>query len=106
MSEPLTSRKASGNVFIHGWYGELQEGETLSCVHCQETWLIQRGSGKMRGFCQKCNGFVCGLKCADCVPVERRWENLEAGRPELTPMPAMILVPPEIESVSGFNLGG
>lgn len=100
MSEPLTHRKASGNVFITGWYGEQEEGDTLSCVHCQATWVIKKGSGKMRGFCQRCNGYVCGPGCLECIPWERRVENSEAGRHELTPMPASIIVPPGIEGLT------
>lgn len=99
MSEPLAHRKASGLFQFTGWYGEIQEGETLSCVHCQHTWIVQKGSGKMRGFCQRCMGYVCGPACADCIPAERRWENSEAGRPELTPPPAMILVPDGIDRI-------
>lgn len=103
MSEPLTHRKASGHITVTGWYGEVEEGDTLSCVHCQGTWVVKKGSGKMRGWCERCCGYVCGPPCSACVPAERRWENLEAGRPELTPMPAMILVPAGIEAVVGFN---
>jgi hypothetical protein len=103
LSEPLSHRKASGLFQFTGWYGEIQEGETLSCVHCQATWIVQKGSGKMRGFCQRCMGYVCGPACADCVPAERRWENSEAGRPELTPPPAMILVP---EGIDRIDLAG
>ena len=93
----LTDRRASGTEYTTGIAGELHEGETLSCVHCQFTWSIQRGSVKHRGFCTKCMGYVCGPACFECVPIERRLENLEAGRPELTPMPASILVPEGID---------
>lgn len=88
-----TSRKASGTFYATGLWGELVEGQTLSCVHCQHTWELKRGSGKLRGYCQNCAGYVCGPGCLECVPVERRVENVEAGRPELTPAPVKVLVP-------------
>lgn len=92
MSE-VNHRKASGTFHTTGLYGEQQQGATLSCCHCQHTWIVQKGSGKLRGFCQQCMGFVCGPQCAECVPIERRIENMEAGRPENTPAPVKILVP-------------
>ena len=33
------------------------------------------------GFCHNCNGYVCGEKCKDCVPIEQWCDNLESGRP-------------------------
>lgn len=55
---------------------------TIQCRHCGCHWVPQPGSGNVRGFCARCNGPVCGPKCAACVPVEVMLENLEAGRPE------------------------
>ncbi len=93
--------KPAGFIEVTGPYGELKRGETLKCVHCQHSWIVEPGSGKMRGFCQRCNGYTCGGKnCLDCIPAEHRLENIEAGRPELTPKPVMIVVPAGIESVS------
>lgn len=82
-----------------GMWGELQEGQTLSCVHCQFTWVLVKGSGRKRGFCTKCMGYTCGKRECEtaCVPAERRIENLEAGRSELTPTPPLIVVPSRVE---------
>ena len=55
---------------------------TLQCCHCGGHWLPIPGSGKVRGFCQRCNGFVCGPGCAECVPMEQYLENMEKGVPE------------------------
>jgi hypothetical protein len=61
-------------------------GETRSCCHCQQTWVYARGSGRVRGHCLGCHGDTCGRpECGPCVPAEVRLDNLEAGRPELTP---------------------
>ena len=54
---------------------------TAQCVHCSGHFPIQPGSGKIRGFCLRCNGPICGPKCAKCVPVEQMLENIEHGRP-------------------------
>lgn len=99
MSDTLSDRRASGHFEVIGWWGEVQEGDTLSCVHCQATWVKQRGSGKLRGFCQKCSGFVCGPGCAECVPWERKIENMECGRPVNTPLPESVSVPGRIELI-------
>lgn len=93
------SKLVSGTFTETDLYGKITEGETVSCVHCQETWRKTKGSEKMRGFCQQCRGFVCGLKCAVCIPIELRIENIEAGRPENTPAPVRILVPDGIDGI-------
>jgi hypothetical protein len=90
----LTNRRRSGFFDAMGLAGELVSGETLSCCHCQHTWVLVKGSGKVRGFCTNCMGYHCGgPNCWECVPAERRIENIEAGRPELTPCPPLIVVP-------------
>lgn len=35
------------------------EGETQQCVHCQGFWEYRPGSGTVRGWCLRCNGFLC-----------------------------------------------
>ena len=57
------------------------EVATLQCVHCGGHWIPTPGSGRVRGFCQNCYGFVCGLGCQACVPTELLLENMEKGRP-------------------------
>ncbi len=89
MSE-VNHRKSSGVAQSFGVWGELEEGATLSCCHCQHTWILKKGSGKLRGFCQNCLGYVCGPGCMECVPVERMIENMEAGRDPKTPPPVKI----------------
>jgi len=53
---------------------------TLQCVHCGGHFPVQPGSGKIRGYCTRCRGPVCGPKCAKCVPAEQLLENIEHGR--------------------------
>ena len=57
------------------------EVATLQCCHCGGHWFPQPGSGRVRGFCTRCMGPICGPGCAECVPEEQLLENLEKGRP-------------------------
>lgn len=59
--------------------GKIIEADTLQCVHCGAHWEVKPGSGKLRGFCSRCNGPVCGPKCSECVPAEQQLENIESG---------------------------
>ena len=59
----------------------LLEVGTLQCCHCGGHWVASPGSGRVRGYCQNCNGFVCGPGCAACVPTEQYLTNLESGLP-------------------------
>lgn len=36
------------------------EGEQHQCVHCQFLWTYQPGSGTRRGYCLRCDGWLCG----------------------------------------------
>jgi hypothetical protein len=84
----------SGWTVTTGPYGELVHADTLTCVHCQHTWEYVQGSGRRRGWCLRCHGVTCGAAaCMACVPVDRRLENAEAGRPILTPRPDQVSVP-------------
>jgi hypothetical protein len=69
--------------------------DTYRCRHCTRHWIHTKETAQRRGFCSRCAGPVCGNDdCAGlCLPYEARLENVEAGRPELTPLPARIVVP-------------
>jgi len=60
--------------------GQVPEGETLMCAHCQKHWRLQPGSGMERGWCARCNGPTCGKKHCEttCVPFERALELMES----------------------------
>jgi hypothetical protein len=64
------------------------EQATTQCKHCGGHFPLRPGSKTIRGFCQRCNGFVCGPGCGECVPTEQLLENIEKGR-ELTFRPIM-----------------
>lgn len=58
------------------------EAATLQCCHCGMHWVPRPGSGRVRGFCFRCNGPICGASCVECVPALQMIENIEKGRPE------------------------
>lgn len=60
----------------------IREIGTAQCKHCGGHFPIAPGSGRLRGFCMRCNGPICGPGCAECVPEEQYLENMEKGRPD------------------------
>ena len=40
------------------------EGESRQCVHCQYHWAYAPGSGITRGYCLRCDGWLCAR--AEC----------------------------------------
>jgi hypothetical protein len=71
--DALAVRNPHGGIIIEGQ----TVADTLQCVHCGAHWVPQKGSGKIRGFCKRCMGPVCGPGCARCVPHEKWLEMVE-----------------------------
>jgi len=58
----------------------VQQQDTVSCCHCGRVWLWVKGSGRVRGWCMRCNGVTCGNQaCDECVPMLQMIQNLENG---------------------------
>lgn len=75
-------KRTSGYVLItdpDAPHGLVEEGETLSCAHCQAIWVVKPGSGTKRGWCFNCNAALCGKgQCLSaCVPFEKAIELME-----------------------------
>lgn len=71
--------------------------EMVACCHCGKLHPM-RGAAMLLAagvpvleYCGKCDGVHCP-SCTQCVTVEQRLDNLEAGRPLLAPRPTQILV--------------
>lgn len=63
--------------------GPTVQQDTVNCRHCGRVWVWMPGSGRVRGWCSRCNGFTCGaVQCDQCQPLEAYLEALEAGKPE------------------------
>lgn len=92
---PKAVRKPAGHTITTGPFGEVVHADTLQCCHCSGHFEVIVGSGKERGWCSRCSGYVCGepLCMAACVPFEKKLENIEAGLPILTPTPNQVVVP-------------
>lgn len=70
------SKKESGAIIINGQH----VASTKQCVHCGNHERIVMGSGKKRGWCVHCKGFLCGrTPCMqNCYPFEAQLEYQEA----------------------------
>ena len=66
-------RNPHGAILIDGQ----EVAHTLQCVHCGSHFISRKGSGKIRGWCTRCNGPVCGPSCAVCTPFEKKLEMME-----------------------------
>ena len=67
----------SGLIFIDG----REVADTLTCVHCDLTWIRIPGSGRKRGWCMECGGVTCGKReCSVCMPFEKKLNLYEKGR--------------------------
>lgn len=55
--------------------------DTAQCVHCNAHFVMERGSGKKRGWCMNCGGITCGgVECSRCVPFEKKLDMYEKGQ--------------------------
>lgn len=70
------NRFESGAIVVGGKH----LGSTVQCVHCGSHEHIIPGSGRKRGHCRYCQGFLCGKKIClqHCIPYEARIEYEEA----------------------------
>jgi hypothetical protein len=81
MSHGHTVLRPHGIVIATDGEGRTIEADCLQCCHCQAVWQVQPGSGRKRGFCQKCGQVTCGAAgCLECVPFEKRLDLYEAGK--------------------------
>lgn len=88
----LFNNREAGRVIISdpGSDKPIAEYGMIQCCHCGGQFPAPRfGTSEEdkrsrvgRGFCQNCNGYICGAGCLECVPTEQYLENIEAGRPD------------------------
>ena len=69
--------------------------DLVCCIHCGQIFNFGPGMTKGRGWCMKCNGYLCGDAHCRGRPCQH-WmfgiENMEAGRPEDAPKPIAVSV--------------
>lgn len=75
-----TARKVGGVIISTDLDGNSHEQDTMQCCHCNNHWVVQPGSGTIRGFCTLCNARHCGSPgCMECLPFEKRMDMYEKG---------------------------
>lgn len=68
-TRPQALYKPSGGIIVDG----VHVADTIQCAHCGKHWIPVKGSGKIRGFCTKCNAKHCGEPvCWECKPYKKR----------------------------------
>jgi hypothetical protein len=66
----------TGLIFVDG----REVADTLTCVHCDYTWIRIIGSKRKRGWCMSCGGVTCGSReCSTCTPFEKKMDQYEKG---------------------------
>jgi hypothetical protein len=73
---PRAERRAGGVILMDG----VSVADTVMCVHCGKHWISLPGSGRIRGWCFKCNGPFCGPDCTECYPLQKRLDDYEKGK--------------------------
>lgn len=67
-----------GNLLIdhRAGGGKLFEADTSTCAHCQRVVILHPDRTRLRGYCPKCDHYVCD-NCAggECTPFARILEN-------------------------------
>lgn len=90
----LSQKKRSGTLISSDRDRDhVVQSDTAQCCHCGWTWQHTPGSGRIRGWCMRCMGFVCGPNCVagtNCITQEQILENIEAGRRLDTPPPVKV----------------
>lgn len=77
---PQFERRPSGHILVDDGHGEVVVADTKHCVHCGAHWISVKDSGRIIGWCYGCDGYICGAKCAEHYPMEKKLEDFEAGR--------------------------
>ena len=76
-----SSLRPHGHIFITDPDGRETGLDCHQCCHCDAHFAIVKGSGKIRGFCTRCMQSTCGRpECHECVPFEKKLEQVEAGK--------------------------
>lgn len=72
---PQAVRRPSGAILVDGAH----VADTVQCVHCGGHFVMQKGSGVIRGWCHACGGIFCGPGCVPCLPRERALDLRDGG---------------------------
>ena len=80
LGKSATANNPAGVIVTADASGRVIETDTLQCKHCGMHWQMIPGSGRIRGWCTKCNGPLCGenqMCMVICYPMEKRLDDAE-----------------------------
>lgn len=65
--------RASGREFANAPAGKMFESATKTCCHCQTIVVLNPDRTRPRGYCRKCDNYVCdNPQCnLECVPAKK-----------------------------------
>jgi len=75
--------------------GKILEAKTKTCAHCNTVVILNHDRVRPRGFCRKCNQFICDNPTChvECTPVDKSLDHFqeqafrkEAGYNLLSPL--------------------
>lgn len=79
-------RRPGGYTFLTDVNGQVEEGETFTCVHCNKIVHVPRGGlpTDVGGLCYGCNGLICSTCCDTgvCDPLEEKFKRMEEAAVE------------------------
>lgn len=77
----LTQRSREGYLMIddRASGGGLFESATITCSHCQTVVVLNPLRTRARGFCRKCDHYICDNPGCnyECVPIEKVFDDLQ-----------------------------
>jgi hypothetical protein len=72
-----TKRSIEGELMIdeRACGGKLLESATVTCSHCQRVVVLNPDRSRPRGYCSKCDHYICDL-CdeRECMPVRKTFD--------------------------------
>lgn len=78
MPNPFADAKSARQPHGHFIVDGKLVADTLQCCHCNQHFVLVKGSSRLRGFCRNCHQVTCGASsCNVCVPFEKKLEAHE-----------------------------
>ena len=70
----VSTGRPRGAIIVDGQH----VADTVMCAHCGQHFVMEKGSGRVRGWCAKCDSILCGgANCRACIPLEKRLDIRE-----------------------------
>lgn len=91
--DPDILRKAGVPDYMACGDGQTLELATLRCVHCSLIVVKNPDRTRSRGYCSKCDGYVCDgcVAIGDCRPFQAVADIVCGSDKELSPLSPLVL---------------